>query len=147
MVRRRVSRDSGPDAAWNAFVDLIATEEYADLDPVQKVAHLAFWYDSEVQNGGHLQYFQNRGTGLVPETLEALKVLGAHCQLGILARAAAVYDRKPRKNVENVDEYVDEALEGEFEEFDDKYYACQPEIADLLERYFEQYRASFVEEV
>lgn len=114
---------------------------------MQKVAHLAFWYDSEVQNGGHLQCFENRGSSFVPETLEALKVLGAHCQRGILVRATVIYNSKPRLNFETVDEYVAEALEGEFEEFDDEYYSCQPEMTDLLERYFKRYRASFVVDV
>jgi len=47
---------------WNAFVDVLAMEEYADLDPVQRIPHLCFWYDSELQNGGHFQYFENRNT-------------------------------------------------------------------------------------
>jgi hypothetical protein len=39
-----------PSARWNAFIDLIATEDYEDLGDEQRIAHLAFWYDSEVQN-------------------------------------------------------------------------------------------------
>ena len=69
-LRRTVDRDAAerePHLIWNAFVDLIAVESYEQLSPVQRMAHLAFWYDSEVQNGGHGQYFENRGTQLLDE--------------------------------------------------------------------------------
>jgi len=64
-VRRRVDAAAAarePHMVWNAFVDLIATEDYADLSPLQRKAHLVFWYESEVQNGGHGQYFENQGS-------------------------------------------------------------------------------------
>ena len=47
-----------PHLIWNAFIDLIAIEDYGDLSPIQRKAHLVFWYESEVQNGGHGQYFE-----------------------------------------------------------------------------------------
>jgi len=53
--------DAEPFRIWNACVDLLATEDYRDLGKEQRPAHLVFWYESEVQNGGHLQYFENRG--------------------------------------------------------------------------------------
>ena len=33
---------------------------YEDLAEVQRKAHLVFWYDLQVNNGGHLQYFENQ---------------------------------------------------------------------------------------
>jgi hypothetical protein len=58
-VRRRLSRElvaRQPYERWNAFIDLVATEDATRLTATQRAAQLAFWYDSEVQNGGHLQY-------------------------------------------------------------------------------------------
>jgi hypothetical protein len=43
-------------ADWNAFIQLLALTDYDELAPQQRAAHLVFWYESEVQNGGHLQY-------------------------------------------------------------------------------------------
>jgi hypothetical protein len=42
------------------------------LSAEQRPAHLVFWYESEVQNGGHFQYFENRGTEHLAATIEAL---------------------------------------------------------------------------
>jgi Domain of unknown function (DUF4375) len=65
MTIRKLSKsdvDAEPYCVWNAFVDLLAMEAYQDLTPEQRAAHLVFWYEHEVQNGGHLQFFENRGT-------------------------------------------------------------------------------------
>ena len=65
------------------------------MNDVQAVAHFAFWYESEVQNGGHLQYFENmfnrykaKEDIVVSATLEALKVIGAKKQAKILSQAS-----------------------------------------------------------
>jgi hypothetical protein len=58
-----------PYRVWNAYVDLLAVEDHRDLVPEQRAAYLVFWYESEVQNGGHLQYFENRGTVLLARLL------------------------------------------------------------------------------
>jgi hypothetical protein len=44
----------------------------------QRPAHLVFWYESEVQNGGHFQYFTNRSDHHIEETIQSLNALGAH---------------------------------------------------------------------
>ena len=55
-------------------------EPLPDLTPEQRRAHLVFWYESEMQNGGHLQYFENRGAEHLEETVYALGLLGAKGQ-------------------------------------------------------------------
>jgi hypothetical protein len=57
MILRKLSKrevESEPFQIWNAFIDLLAMEDYRDLNPVQRAAHLVFWYESEIQNGGPL---------------------------------------------------------------------------------------------
>ena len=74
-----------PCAIQNAFVDLVGMMDYDTLLPEQRFAHLAFQYDSEVQNGGHLQYFTNLvlivGSAVaearVKETVQALSHIEA----------------------------------------------------------------------
>ena len=142
MLRRRISKkmlQSNPYEKWNQFVDLLAMEDYADLTDIQKVAHLCYWYDSEVQNGGHLQYFENRGILLVTETALALTKLGAQSQTNILSKAINILSTKGISNIESLEEYIDEALEGKFDELDSEYYNCEPTIDDLLEKYLEKY--------
>jgi hypothetical protein len=58
VSRKRLHDD--PAAIWNEFVHLLAMSKDSELTEIQRVAHLVFWYEHEVQNGGHLQYFENR---------------------------------------------------------------------------------------
>jgi len=83
--------DAWRPSIWNAYVDLLAMEPYDELAEEQRPAHLVFWYESEVQNGGHLQYFENRGTEHLGETVEALGVLDASCQQQILREAGSYF--------------------------------------------------------
>ncbi len=90
--RRTIAREAlqrEPHRAWNAFVELLAMEDAADLSPLQRQAQLVFWYDAEVQNGGHGQYLENRGVAKLSETVAALRALGLPAQADILASAAA----------------------------------------------------------
>src|SRR5258707_8156371 len=90
--------DAEPFRVWNAYVRLLAGERYEDLSPEQRPAHLVFWYESEVQNGGHPQYFENRGTEHLSATIEALRALGGVCQQQVLLEAgeAGVHPSPPR---------------------------------------------------
>ncbi len=44
---------------------------------MQRVAHLAYWYMSEVYNGGHYQYFINKSSYDHGEVIRALQEIGA----------------------------------------------------------------------
>ncbi len=148
MIIRKLSRatlDRKPYEAWNAYVNLLAKEHYEDLDEVQRVAHLCFWYDSEVQNGGHLQYFENRGTTFIDETLKALVLLGAECQHSVLETAGRLFSSKPRSRIETVEDYVATAHENEFAASDSAYHACTPTIQKLLADYLERNKSHFIE--
>lgn len=147
MLRRIVTNkmlEDNPYEKWNQFVDLLAMEDYNDLTEIQKVAHLCFWYDSEVQNGGHLQYFVNRGFLLINETTLALTKLGAQSQTTVLSKAINILLTKGISKIESVEEYADEALEGKFDDIDSEYYSCEPAIQDLLEKYLENYEDEFI---
>lgn len=107
MILRTISKNllvESPYEEWNAFIDLIATEDYENLNQIQRVANLCFWYDSEVQNGGHIQYFENKGTERVYETIKALKSLGASKQAYILGEASQLpsYWRSIFKQIKSI---------------------------------------------
>jgi hypothetical protein len=144
---RRVSRHQlgdDPYIVWNEYVSLLAHADLQDLTEVQRAAYLVFWYEQEVQNGGHLQYFENRGTAESSETISALGRLGATCQADVLSRAAARYSGKPRPKIESVDEYIDVALEGEFDDLDQAFHACQSSLVEALEKYLAGNQREFV---
>jgi hypothetical protein len=149
IITRKISRtlfEQKPYEAWNAFVNLIAKEKYEDLVAIQQIAHLCFWYDSEVQNGGHMQFFENRGTLLLNETLSALRSLGGECQRGILDQARGLVLTSPgNSEINTVEDYVVVARSGEFAALDTAYHACKPTIETLLGDYFDRHRDDFIQ--
>jgi hypothetical protein len=139
-----------PYSIWNAFIELIARDP-DKLNDIQVVAHFAWKYDSEVQNGGHLQYFENifniykgKENIVVSATLEALKIIGAKKQLKILSDASKQYFSKQRRHPSTIEEFVDEELEGEFEKLDNRYYDCEPDMNSFLEKYLQTHLGEFV---
>jgi hypothetical protein len=113
----KASVDREPYLLWNAFIELISESEPEDLSDIQSVAKFAFWYDSEVQNGGHLQYFENsyiryesKINVLISATLEALKILGAKKQAKIFASASAKYLSSLKKHPKDIQEYTEQSL-------------------------------------
>jgi Domain of unknown function (DUF4375) len=119
---------------WNSFLEVIARNPN-ELEDFQIPAHLVFMFESEVQNGGHLQYLENQGTEGVPVTVEALGMLGASCQAQILKEVVARYLAKERVLPETAEQYSELALEGEFDGFDARFHACKPSLGECLERH------------
>jgi hypothetical protein len=133
-----------PFRVWNAYVDLLAMEDYDDLTLEQRPAHLVFWYENEVQNGGHFQYFENRGTEHLAATVEALDLLGATCQQQVLRKAGELWLSRSRPRIQAVQEFCDTALGGEFDVYDARFYACSPTLQQCLEAYLARHQSSFV---
>ena len=143
-----------PQLLWNTFVKFLSTADTREMNDVQMAAQLPFWYDAEVQNGGHLMYFENNCTKLgdkvdvlIMATLDALKIIGAGRQAQVLGRAADVYFSQPRQHTKDPDEYSQIELEGEFEKFDIEYGQVSPAIDDLLKEYLQAHTDNFVKVV
>jgi len=137
MKRARVTvaqMEAFPEGAvWNAFVELLAMSDAAELAQEQLPAQRAFWYDSEVQNGGHLQYFLNRGIVEARNAIGELRRLGA-AQFGdLLERAVSVWDEQQRKPPTTSSEYVQLSQANEFGQFDAEYYSMSPTLIEILE--------------
>lgn len=136
-----------PSAIWNAFVDLMTTEEVESLSSTQKAAHFAYWYDSEVQNGGHDQFFVNGGTVIVHEAIAALRDLGLRCQAEILDQASEVWlssERTPETGEEVAPEALDDEDESPFSEHDAAFHNCDPSIIQVLARHLKEHQDEYV---
>jgi hypothetical protein len=133
ITKAEVQRD--PYAVWNAFVGLLALSSYQELDDVQGPAHLAFWYESEVQNGGHLQSFENRPSELTEPTLAALRILQADRYVPILSEAIRRWRSRPREKFETAEAFVSAGIDGEFDDLDKAYYSSEATMIKLLENY------------
>jgi hypothetical protein len=119
-------------------------ERYEDLSSEQRPAHLAIKYESEVQNGGHLQYFANGRGQHIDETIGALGLLGATCQQQVLREAVAVWRSHARRRIQTAHEFCETALEGEFCDFDRRFHACTPSLRQHLESHRSQNRSRYV---
>jgi len=129
-----------PHLIWNAFVDLLAMEDYETLSALQRTAHLAFWYESEVENGGHGQYLENRGVDRLRETIQALEALGLPCH----ARLVSQIRQALPQNGEAVE--WEEALSEDFlADLDERFADCAPTITEGLQRHLEAHRAEYIE--
>jgi hypothetical protein len=129
-----------PHLIWNAFIDLIAIEDYGDLSPIQRKAHLVFWYESEVQNGGHGQYFENQGRLRLRETMSALVEMGLSCQAQVLARAADAFDRADAEA-----DWADVLPSGLPEELDEAFHSCTPDVTKALQEHLAAHQTEYVD--
>ncbi|MGB5105819.1 MAG: DUF4375 domain-containing protein [Candidatus Zixiibacteriota bacterium] len=143
---KKISRGSivaEPNIVWNTFIEILATENIAELAPLQQRARLVFQYDAEVQDGGHLQFFEDSAGGDADSALEALIAFELFEQAEIIKSAAAPRRSKTRTPILTAAEYENQALEGEFEEFDSAYYACESSVTEAFElhlkRHFDEY--------
>ena len=147
MIKRTLSQNQVRDEpwqVWNAFVDILAIEDYNDLGDIQKPAHSIFWYESETQNGGHLQYFLNQGVPNVKLTIEALNFLDAEEHGAVLKSALELYDKLDLSEIEDKEDYIEEALEDHFGALDMKSYAIETSIQSVLENYLGKNKSEFV---
>ena len=128
---------------WNALVH-IAFLPYEQLDNLQRIPHHALWYESEVNNGGHLQYFENHGTDRVPEAIESLKSLGALSQAAVLTDALTLRMSVKRKRILSLTQFLSAAKRDEYGELDSAFYQCEPGICELLQWFLDRNEASFI---
>lgn len=124
----------------NIYESVAALE--ASLEGFSEPQRLMFalhWYISEVNNGGHHQFFYNSTGILWPEALagfEAIQVApGAEILQAALSRLGGSPSRDRRERQAEL-----ESTQADFDDLDTRFYALQEEI-DLNERMLEFMRA------
>ena len=136
--------EARPYEVWNAFVDLLWMEPYEDLSTEQRPAQLVIKYEGEVQNGGHLQYFENGRGQYLDETIAALGLLGATCQQQVLREAVALWRGHARPRIQTAQQFCETALKGEFSDFDKRFHACTTPLQQHLESHLGQNLSRYV---
>jgi len=134
-----------PYLVWNSFVNLCFSGS-AEYSPTQRIAHMAFLYDAEVQNGGHYQYFENGGLSAAKETILALDLLGAGSQKAILEGATQIYEKinPSEETATTLEEFSEGALEGNYGESDSQYYQCKPPLEEHLKAWLDSHFTDFI---
>jgi hypothetical protein len=149
MARPRPVSRSEPDAhyalAWNAMVDLGAMEPLSACTPAQRKAALVFWYQAEVNNGGHFQYFTNSAGAHRLEAVEALRELGAQQAAETLALAILRVSGSEAPRPHNIAEYAEREAESGLDDLDSQYYKhADAEVRQALLRYLKAHEEEFV---
>ena len=133
---------ANPHAVWNAFITSIS-DPFRVLSPSQRKASLIFWYESEVNNGGHLQFFLNEG-GDPTKTVEALRAADALPQARILEQALIRWQSRARPKRNEAYDHVALAREREFDDLDRAFYDCAVSLTDVLERLLREREAEYI---
>lgn len=119
--------DTFSNEKWNKMIDLWVDYE---LDhPIKDV----LTYDAEINNGGHLQFFENCNDELDEMMISLKENLPEDIYIN-LKKAYDVYTSSDI-NIENVDDYVGEALEDRFGEYDSYYYNNNDKVNEVLRNY------------
>ena len=121
------------DERWNAFIELTLCEDLESLTPIQRKAHLVNWYDNEVLNGGHWQYFTNKANFNHPEVIKALQEFGANEQADILSQALA---RLPQDIPipDNLEKFLEGYELSNLYDLDDAFNNCEIQLEKYLEK-------------
>ena len=116
--------------------DMMAQSDLGDLTPIQRVAHLAYWYMSEVYNGGHDQFVSNHSELDHHEVVRALESVGATEQAGILGDFLRTISAT--SHLEH-DAGIDSSRH------DAAFGSCKRSIEACLEDYLDKHETEFIE--
>ena len=114
-----IKRDPNSNDAkiWEKFIEQICTKKLKDLSDIQRPAVLCFFYDREMNIGGHVGYFDNYPK-IKPEDLkEALTIV-----------ANKTY-------VNNFEEALEHGKEDNYEKTDAMYKKISPCLTEYIEEY------------
>jgi len=114
------------DPVWWAASIYDGEQEYertlAPFTRPQRLVWAVLWYDAEVNNGGHSQFFSN-STGIVwRDALQGLQEIGADEAADILQEAANRLEGNPHMDREQRNIQMEQTAAA-FDDLDDRYYS------------------------
>jgi len=130
---------------WNAMNDICSLSDIKDLTPVQRVAYLAYWYMSEVENGGHFQYFANEGHFDHDEVARALTTIGATEEATILNDALKKVRLSPIEQPQTAEQYLADEEVANLSHYDVAFAECKRSVFQCLEDYLNKHETEFIE--
>lgn len=125
----------------------VYNQDLKNFSDAQRKILALFWYDSEVCNGGHDQFFSN-STGIVwKDAIECMQMIGAHKYAENFQKAVDMFggsipfDRDERNDaLEKL--YENEEFDG-FNQIDEFYYG-EEDINQLMNDYVKLHASDFV---
>lgn len=118
---------------WNDFVDRAIEDQPQRKEEGDLYA--LFYYQAEVNNGGHHQYFYNWSEPADwQKAVAGARRIGMQQVADLLEEAIALWQTKTRPRHATMDEFLADAREAEFEVFDERFYAIDHELQTAFER-------------
>lgn len=114
--------------------------------PGQRAVYACTWYRSEVNNGGHGQFFSNSTGALWPEALEGFRSLQASAYARNLEEALAVFgEAGPSRDREQRQRQIDAVPGGAWDEMDKAFLALQKRqpLSEIFVRYIGENPSEF----
>ena len=115
------------DIRWNRFIDEVCYREITILSLVQKMAVLCFWYDAEMNSGGHSGYFDCYPDTIPEELYYAIIEVGN------------------KKIADNYKKALNFGEDDGYKETDNTYYGYVPSLCDFLMEYVENNKEKIFE--
>ncbi len=144
LSRTKVDHNQG--ALWEAINEFFAFADVAKLEPVHRIAYLAYDYSSAMEMGGHYDYFIASPQRDYSEVVSALQAVGANEQAGVLERAVAAV-LSASKRVPDI--YSDRFIAGiefaDLNEFDEACERCNRPVRLCLLEYVAGHEKVFIE--
>lgn len=113
---------------WEKFIEQICTKKIKDLTDIQKPAVLCFFYDREMNIGGHVCYFDNYQKIKNEDLIEALTIV-----------ANKTYAK-------NFEEAIEHGKEDNYEKTDNLYKKISPCLTEYIEEYVVKNKTEILKE-
>lgn len=124
LFNKRTSSNvlSDKQKRWNGFIEKICNQEIEILSPTQRNAVLCFWYDAEMNSGGHSGYFECYKDINYDELIKAINIVSY------------------KEIADNLIEALKDGKTNGWADEDNKYYEFKPSLSDCLMEYVERNR-------
>ena len=130
---------------WNTMNDMMSLSDIRDLTPTQRAAHLAYWYMSEVYNGGHEQFISNHADLDHFEVVQALETVGAAEQAGILRDFLSAVTASSSGARRTVSDYLEQGPGIDSSQHDAAFAKCKRTVETCLEDFLDKHESEFIE--
>jgi len=134
-----------PGMRWEALNEFCTSHDVSELTPVQRIAYLAYWYASDVQNAEHHQYFLHMADFDQVEVINALRAVEAMEQASVLDDAFRTIGIAADGAPQNTNRYLTGVEMADFTEFDDAFAKCAKPVFACLMDYLDKHEGEFIE--
>ncbi|OJJ19489.1 hypothetical protein BKI52_22030 [marine bacterium AO1-C] len=155
ISRKKFKRLRGFDLCWELLqpLSLMVGHKSYERDrlrycsPGQKALYMYWQFDSEVTNGGFVQFFWNGNAEYVPSLLNGLDLIGDKKMSKLVEEAYAEYQQQHSVFIQS-NHLTESPLYDELEtlnQMDFEYFRLHKKTIDKLEKYIKRNPEEFVE--